>query len=451
MHLFFHHVQSNASSKTRGNRGAVLSAAFCLVLSLFSFCVPAAEAAGVDDYISKGKALLEEKKYHEAAEEFRKAVNEDQGNHTAQLHLGIALSRLGSKDAEGHLKKALSINPPDPWTNLELGIYYYDRRIYAEARDYFENVRDLAPHTGYSARAEEYLRELSGEKRERPWSLGISVGEQYDSNVIVNSDGNPLPEGISRKSDWKSLIYLDGRVKGALADRLEASLGYSLYQTLNYTLSDFNITQNLADVSLSYRLLPSLSVGGTYKFEYILVGGEHYDTAHYAGPVIVLSEGKGFFTKFLYVYRYTTFKDSDLFPDNSQRSGPNNSFGVTQTIPVGRNVNAEIGYSVDKDLAREEFWRYEGNKGYVTINAGLPLKFFLSLYGEYYRKKYEGINPFSDKPRRDEVQTYSVSVSKLLTDRVSIAIGETYVRNGSNIDVFEYKRSLTTLMVNVRF
>lgn len=427
----------------------MIVSAFCLIL--FSFGVPTAEAAGYDDYMSKGKALFEEKKYHEAAEEFRKAVGEEQESQAAQLQLGIALSRSGNRDAEVHLKKALSMDPEDPQTNLELGIYYYNRQIHAEARDYFENVRDLAPGPEYSSKAEEYLRELSGATKERPWSLGISVGEQYDSNVIINSDNNPLPEGISRKSDWKSLIYLDGRVKVIQTDSLEASLGYSLYQTLNYSLSDFNITQNLADVSFTYKVLPSLSIGGMYKFEYILVGGKHYDTAHYSGPLIIISEGKGFLTKLLYVYRYTTFKDSELFTDNSQRSGPNNSLGVSQTIPLGSDVAAEVGYSFEKDLAREDFWRYEGNKGYASLNVRLPLKFFLNLYGEYYKKRYEGINPFSDKPRRDEAWTYSVSATKLLTDYVSVTLGETYISNASNVDVFRYKRSLTTLLVNVRF
>jgi tetratricopeptide (TPR) repeat protein len=429
----------------------IIVSALCIIL--FSFCVPTAEAAAFDDYMSKGRALLEEKKYHEAAGEFRKALIENRESREAQLQLGIALSRSGSGDAEGHLKKALSMDPADPQTNLELGIYYHNRRINAEAIDYFENVRDLAPGTEYSSRAEEHLRELSGATKERPWSLGISLGEQYDSNVLINSDSNPLPEGISRKSDWKSIIYLDGRLKFIQADRLEASLGYSLYQTLNYSLSDFNIMQNLADVSFTYKILPSLSIGGMYKFEYILVGGDHYDTAHYFGPVATISEGKGFFTKLMYVYRYTTFKNSDLFTDNSGRSGPNNSIGASQSVPLCGNIGAEIGYSFDKDLAREDFWRYEGNKGYASLNARLPLKFFLNLYGEYYKKKYEGINPFSGTGarRRDEVQTYSISATRFLTDRISVSLGETYIHNDSNVDAFRYDRSLTTLLVNVRF
>lgn len=432
------------------NNKKIVSASIIFFV-IISFGITAAAASIYDESMSRGKAFLEEKRYGEAAEEFRKALNENKDDQAANLYLGIALDRLGNREAEHHLKKALSINPSDPRTNLEMGIYYQNRRIYAEARDYFENIRDLAPGSEYSVRAERYLREISGVREEKPWSLGISLGEQYDSNVIINPDGDPVPEGISRKSDWKSLIFLDGRVKFIRNEKLEASLGYSFYQTLNYNLSDFNITQNLADLSFRLKVLPALSLGGMYKFEYVLVGGDHYDTAHSAGPSIIISEGKGFFTELQYVYRYTHFKDSGLFTDNSDRTGPNNYIGLAQTIPLGRMVKAEVGYSYDKDRAREDFWRYEGNRAYASVNFTFPRKFFLNLFAEYYKKRYEGIGPFSDAARRDEVRTYSVSLTKFFTDRLGVTLGETFVDNGSNIDVFKYRRSLTTLLLNVRF
>lgn len=363
-----------------------------------------------------------------------------------------AETNSGSKESESNLKKALLENPADPRTNLELGLYYYNRQIYAEARDYFENLKELtAPGTEYSSTADRYLDQLPGAAKQKRLSLGATLGQQYDSNIIVNPDNSPLPAGITRKSDWKTLLYLNARFKLIDDEHLQASVGDSFYQTFNYTLHDFNITENLADLSFLYRVLPGFHVGGTYKFEYILVGGNNYDSAHHFGPSFIISEGKGFFTEVQYVYRYTSFKDSDLFRDNSERSGPNNSVKIQQTIPLGGRVKAQVGYAYDKDLARVDFWRYAGNKAFANIEFNVPCRVLLTIYGEYYHRDYEGISPFSDKARRDNAQTYSISATKSFSDVISATLAETHIHNGSNIDVFNYKRSLTTLLFNVRF
>ncbi|MBI5639280.1 MAG: hypothetical protein HZA17_02535 [Nitrospirae bacterium] len=355
------------------------------------------------------------------------------------------------RDTETLLKKALMLDPSDHKTNLELGVYYFNRQVYAEARDYFENTLEIGRGTAYASSAEEYLRRLDAMTDEKRWSFGISVGEQYDSNVIVNPAGSPLPEGITKKSDWKTLISVNGRFDLIKRENTTVSTGYSLYHALNSSLHDYDITQHIADLSVAYKLLPALTFEGTYKFEYVLVGGQDYDNGHTISPSLTLSYGRGLATEIFYGFKYTGFKDSELFEGNTDRSGQNHLFGVTQTIPVSGKMKGEVGYAFDRDLAKEDFWRYDGNKGFASLSIDLPWRLFVNLYGEYYKKRYDGINPASDLPRRDETWTYSVSATRFYNETVGVTLGETYIHNGSNIDAYHYRRSLTTLFVHVRF
>jgi len=179
---------------------------------------------------------------------------------TATLYLGIAQSRSGNKEAGLSLKKALALNPTNLRTNLELGIFYFNQSAFGEAEDHFNTTKKLVPQTELSDMADKYLRVMKQGGAEKPWSLNISLGGQYDSNVSIAPDGTPLPEGITHKSDWRAIAYLNGRYTFINTRTVEGSAGYSLYQSLHSRLSDFDVTQNLFDLRGSYAINNSLKL-----------------------------------------------------------------------------------------------------------------------------------------------------------------------------------------------
>jgi hypothetical protein len=404
-----------------------------------------------EQHIARGISDIEADKFKDAAEEFNAALREKPDDPTATLYLGIALSRSGDREAEAVLKRALSMNPQEPRTNLEIGIHYFGRGLYDEARDYFENTIKLSPDTDLSRRAEEYLRFIERKVAPKRWGLNISIGGQYDSNVVLNTEDSPLPQGISDESDWRGVLYLKGRYSMVTHEKGEGSIGYSLYQSLHSELHDFNITQHLAELRGRYGISPILDLRGAYSFEYVYVGGYDYDFAHSITPSIAIMEGKGFSTIVEYRYRDSHFMDSDLFANNSERTGVNNLIGITQNIPLRPSISARVGYTHDEDSTRKEYWDYKGDKGFMGVRFSMPYRVLLDIYGEYYRKGYEGVNPISGSKRRDTIQTYSASATKAFTERHSMTMGYSYIDNDSNLDIYTYKRGITSLFLNARF
>ncbi|MBI5049348.1 MAG: tetratricopeptide repeat protein [Nitrospirae bacterium] len=129
--------------------------------------------AKYERHIAKGIAYIEARDYVNAAEEFRSALKEKPNDPVAVLYLGIAFSRSGDKEAETILKKALALNPQEPRTNLELGIYYFSKAVYDEAKDYFENTIEIAPNTEFSSKSEEYLKRIKERAVTKPWSINV--------------------------------------------------------------------------------------------------------------------------------------------------------------------------------------------------------------------------------------------------------------------------------------
>lgn len=365
--------------------------------------------------------------------------------------IAASASYAADADTESALKKAIFKNPEDPKANLDMGIFYFDKSMYYEAADYLENTKKLAPGTELSAKAEEYLRTIRKTAPPKPWSLNITAGGQYDSNVILNPTGGPLPEGISHKSDWRAVVSLQGRYKFLKDERTEVSAGYSLYQSLHAKLSDFNISDHVFDATATYVLSPVVTLKGMYAFEYVFAGGDGYDAAHSISPSVIISEGKGFTAKLEYRYRTNNYMNTDVFTDNSDRTGHNHLFGVTQNIPLYSFLSARVAYFHDEESTRKDFWDYSGDKVVAGLTAIMPYRTLLNLEGEYYDVRYDGIRPPAEERRKDRTYTVSAYAVKQLTPKYSVTVGQLYTTNKSNVPDFAYNRAITSLFFNARF
>ena len=426
-----------------------------LLLVLISFSALYAATSKYDLHIAKGIAYIETNDYKNAIDEFKSALSDKPDDPVAALYLGIALSRAGNSEAESALKKALVLNPGEPRTNLELGIYYFSKAVYDEAKDYFENTIEIAPDTEFSSKSAEYLRLIKERSVVKPWAINISAGGQYDSNVISNPDNSAMPNGISRRSDWKAIVYLRGKYNLITKENYEGSIGYSLYQSLHSNLNDYNITQNLVELKGSYKISPLLTLKGAYAYEYVLVGEAQYDYANSISPSLVISEGSGFTTVIDYRLKYTRYQDDVLFENNSDRTGTNNLFGITQNIPIQANLIARVSYSHDEEHTRQDYWNYRGNKGSAGLRFNIPPKILstalVDLTGEYYSKNYEGVSPSAGNERDDQAYTGAISVTKQLSQNYSLTLSHLFTSNDSNIDSYNYKRSMTSTFFNMRF
>lgn len=404
-----------------------------------------------EQHVLKGREYTKADNFSAAIDEFRSALRERPDDREATLYLAVVLNSSGDKEAESMLKKALFMDPTDPRTNLELGICYYNKATYDEAADYFENTISLAPATEFSAKAERYLEMIRQKTGGKKWSILINAGGQYDSNVILNAAGSPLPQGISGKADWKATLSLKGRYNIPGGEKADASLGYSLYQSLHSKLSDFNISQHILDLSGGYSISPSLALRGAYSFEYVYVGGKGYNDAHIIAPSLVISEGKGFTALLEYKYRKSNFIDSDQFQDNSERTGSNNSIGITQYIPLGRSVVGSIGYFYDKDSTNKDYWDYTGSRVTAGLLSRITSNILIDLSGEYYNKDYKGVSPGEQAARLDRAYTAAISATRTFSEKYSLTLGYYYTDNRSNMAAYSYDRSITSLFLNVRF
>lgn len=442
----FHNIQTAKKGELRMR----LLLASVLVVGVF-FSTSYADNAAFQQHLSGGMASFEAGDFKAAEQAFSFALKEKPDSHEATLYLGLALGSLGrDKESASYLKRALMLDPLDPMTNFALAIYYYDNGVLLEAQDFFENTIELAPEGEHAERARKYVN-IIARKRTKPWSLNVSTGVQYDSNVVLVSDAGNVPSGISRQSDWRGVAILSAGYKFSGIEKLMLRADYQYYQSLHRGLSSFNVAMHRGSLSGYYPLAGNLILGIKYAFDYVNVGGLRYSYSHTVSPVLTLIYGKGMSTRLEYAYKRTNFVNSASYVSNSERDGPSHRVGLTQSIKLGEKAEAKAGFFYEDTGANVDYHEYRATTFLADLTLKLPREVTATLHLDTYKKTYNGNNPVSGGEREDTRNTFSLSFVKKLNKMLGLTLSQAFIRNDSNISSFDYSRRISTVMLSARF
>lgn len=284
---------------------------------------------------------------------------------------------------------------------------------------------------------------------EKQWMLQVSAGLQYDSNVILNPENSPLPEGISRKSGWRTIAFLKSGYEFLSTEEFSASAGYSLYQSLQKDLSSYRVTKHALGLDAVYEL-GWASLKGSYDFDYALAGGDKYSSSHSLSPSLEIS-GDRFFGDLHYEFSRDRFTDSPRFPANSERTGRDNTAGMSLGMNISESFSAMLAYDHNTTSARVEHWEYDGDKVSLTLLARFSESASALLSGWLQKADYDGFYPSTVTARKDTTKGQSLSLKKDLSDAIGVTAGAAHTRNDSNINAVDYKRTVYSLILTARF
>lgn len=432
---------------------AISMKAVILATCVVALLALAPSTAGAEGGLATATALIRSEEYLKAIPLLRQAVAAMPDNPEASYYLGLALNRTTpGKEAEALLKRSLMELPENPGVNYELGLHYLSKEIHVEAADYFKQVMELSPDSDLSRKAAEHLLRINERTEGKNWEISMIAGGQYDSNVILNGRGMPLPQGYSGKDDWSAILNLRAKYAPIKSDQSELAIGYNIYQSLHASLKDFDITQNLVDVSGTLALGSNLKLNGLYSYENLLLHGNSYDTSHSLAPGLLVESAAG--TTYVgYRLRTTTFTNSALFPTNSDRNGTNHLLSIRQIYPLTDTTAIWGIYSHDLELTRKTAWEYDGNRLLIGGRSALPFGIVGEGSGEVYWKDYRGVDPqfVSGAIRHDIQYSLSLSLNIMFNETFGMSLCEIWARNHSNIPEFAYERSITSLLLTARF
>ncbi|MEJ5331095.1 MAG: tetratricopeptide repeat protein [Desulfobaccales bacterium] len=369
-----------------------------------------------------GLAAVKERRYAEAAGHFRQAARDPALAQEAALQEALALA------AGRRLRQAES-------------------RLQETAR--------LDPLTLSGAMAQSLLHAWEPRLPEaRRFRMHVAAGFAYDSNVTLQPGAAAAAQQVSGQGDvfYHHLATLEYNLLPSGPWSLWAS--YNFYQTLHRRLTRYDVISHTFGLTPAY-VWPMTRLWLPFYFSYVDIGSDKYSTAFQATPTLLhlLTPKVGLEAGLRLARLYYWFP---VFQPQDDRSGRQigTSAGVYYFLADGQGFML-LRFSYDHVATAGDNW--DRNAYRLTLGARYPLTDRLALRGlaeiswQPYVHTWVGDNFAASNPRRrDTIYTVGAEASYRLWRGLEAVASYYFIRDDSNIALYDYRRHLVGLQLGYR-
>jgi tetratricopeptide (TPR) repeat protein len=310
--------------------------------------------------------------------------------------------------------------------------------------------------------------------------IQVSVGGLYDDNAAINPNVSNDPVGQSLRSRKTTS---PGFLASALFDYawlrhgpFESTINYQFFQTLNFNddLSRLNTQDHIVGTGAYYRgtvLENPYQVGLEYSFDYLLLDNVAFLSRHNPSLSFLLVEPSfklpllgsvGNLTSGIFRYQIKTFynepaNNDPRFFGPEVRDGFNTMVGFSHVFRLFNDAHfVRFGYQYDNENTDGSNFTYRGNKFLTGGQISLPIPTFRLRYSLdiHWRDYNAAPNTFfpSYAPgtvkRKDIQYNHLVQLIDELPYNFSVIFQYQYLRNDSNLGVYDYTKNVFSLIIN---
>jgi tetratricopeptide (TPR) repeat protein len=418
---------------------SLITVTVSILLILIS--APAFAAEKYELYIAQGIEKLNKGQFKEALDVLRKALELSPDNPEAEFYTAVAYSRMGKlANAERLLKKIRKNEEHAANVYLELGRIYYFRGECRAAERNLNEFKALSDNVQAKGYADSLISDCySKEEAEKPYNVNLTAGVQYDSNVVLEATNPPVP--ADEKDDGRVVAMISAGARIFKVRQASGRVDYNFYQSGHFDLDQYNVHYHKISPSIELNISDIVTPSGGYWFEYINFGSEQYGIINAAFANLNIKEAPDFSIDVIYEFRDHDYDDTDEFPNNSYRSGRQNTVGVRQNF-TWNDIDGDIHYFYDDKNAERDYWAYVGQRigGVVKYKLMEPLT--IKGSADYSRRRHNEIYPGFNDRRVDRMQKYAVLLQYSINNKLAVTVADTYIRNDSNLVDFDYERNI---------
>ena len=371
--------------------------------------------------------------------------------------LGRAYYARGDYDtARRLLEEAIRRDPSlAPTARLQLAQVETARRDDKAAAAQLDRILRDAPETPLARTLQEQLQRALPPGTDKPWRFGASAGIGWNSNVIGLGRDQPLPPDISRESSWFS--RLTGSVElDALAIPGEVvTLGYNVSWDNYFSVDNQDTVDHLVFAQWRHAFSPDLQGTLRGSFGHLAIDGSHVRTqvglrgalAARVTPDIVL-EGA-------YAYGNDNFDERFNGTAADSRDGSSHTVSLIGYVALPWDIQGRLGAYVSRINTQGD--NFDAVVPAFTLGLGRALAWgingelsYTRLFGLYENSDPRASPAFSER-RRDDIDVLTAQLSRPVTDFAAIYGRLDYLDTGSNIAAFDFRQTVVSGGVVVRF
>ena len=433
-----------------------LTAAFAWTLA-FSVL---AQDAGV---VAKAEALFRQGRYAEVYQLLEPLEDKLAGDVKYDYLLARSALETGRPSQASFIyERILAVDPNYVAVRLEMGKAYFALGDYARAKLEFETVQrfdNLPPDLRSQALAYAKAADERLAGKTTVFKGYVEYGYGYDSNPQSATSASPItaangflifldPSSLER-SDHYHALTAGGELVHGLSERFSLyaggdarARGYRNLDVADFGQLDGRLGVGFSDGPNSAR---AGMTGGRYFLDHQKVRDNAGFTAEYRRLIgsrdqlsVNLLGGS-----YRYIPEALRVNDFDLFQG---------TIGWLGVVNEGRGI---VGLSLLAGLEKATAGRLDGDKPFhgarLTLQNTLSEKTGIFVLGGVQRGKYKDANPIFALTRLDTLYDIAAGINWTVTPGWSLRPQLVYVKNRSNISIFEYDRTDLSLNLRVDF
>ncbi len=324
------------------------------------------------------------------------------------------------------------------------GLTYLRMRQLVKARSTFLDSSlepDRDPTLAAASRQLDAVLAQQQSKAPKPYEGQITLGYEYDTNVIQLGGDIPTPAGISHQSDGREVLLPRGSYSFIQTDRLDAGVEGAGYFTWQNTLSAFDIDSYQAGPFANFKLTNNLFLSGRYGFNYVQFGYAPFLVRNVVTPQLTYLEPKFGYTSVFYQFQDRQFKQPSL-TDALDRSGTDNAVGVVQGINLpslfsgAGAANLELNYRFEDQEARGSDFAGQFNAVGATVYTPLPvfkLRADAGVTLDYENYDHSNSLDIDGRDRRDFEVDVTTGITRDLAKDLALRVDYTFTNRDSNV------------------
>jgi tetratricopeptide (TPR) repeat protein len=381
----------------------------------------------------------------------------------------VGFMRYRNKDYRGAVNAFRAGRSSDPeiqqlsrfYTGLALAVLGLPAQASAEV----EQALSLAPSSALTGPAER-LRDtlVAARQQERRLSAEVRFGVFYDDNVAVI----PNPTGTSKEPLVRALRRPGSSSSGELAgvrgdyvfyrdESWDATIGYSFFATYNNELPSFNVMDHLGSLGVvhktSVRAMPA-QVGLTYAYDALFLDEELFVQRHTTSLIGAIAWDDINLTQ-----AFIRFQDKNFeagFPAPEDRDARNYMVGFLHLFRFQQDKHLiKLGAQLDWEYTDGRNYTYYGERLQAGAMYTLPWWAMRAKWDfDVHFRHYKNTNLFLPTTRPAELKRNDEEVNNVfrlelpLPHRFTLSGEYQLTHNKSNIQVFDYSRSVLSLILS---
>lgn len=389
----------------------------------------------------------EAQKYVEVAE--TEKIKESE---TAFLKGLILLKEGNNLDAVAAFEKAKRFDGSiSQAADYQIGVAYLKEKKFKEAKDVFRDVIVLDPNSNLADFSNEYVKAIKRkEEAEKPYRITVGAAGQYDTNVLLMPSDATVAANITDEADWREVYTGLGEYRLKVTDRFSVTPQFSFYRAHQNNLGILNVTSYTMTVTPNYNIEKG-TIGLPVGYNYTGVGERKYLTTLSATPMLNYLLGKTNMAQFSFQYQKNNFSRSPIVPEENRSSNYfSGGLGWYHFFDENKGFFG-LHYGLNKDKTKGANWEYLGNKFNATALYPFWEKFKASIAGEIFLQDFGHTNSIYGKKRGDQVYTVSTMLAYNFWKAAEMQFSYTYVKDKSNIAVYDYNRHIYSLGLQYKF